>query len=824
LQTVWAVLLGIGQQVNQLSDFERQKMLEERDNAKAKHDAIELEYHNSQQQNAIAEYKKADTFNGNGSNNLYLLRKYITNFRAKESESKVLLFPLRDLATGDLLSVQTITDKLDNGSIVGSQKRFYTGVKLKLLPPYGLIINSFDLGLRANLNDLANEPIIYIVEGVATGCTVFEAVNCPVVCTFSANNIDAVSVAVKGHCPNAKIIVASDYTTEAGNDNVGLKKAVLSAKKIGGFVVKSTGINGSDFNDDYQNYGMTGGSFDPEKGLFAVRDSIRQQLDNEALPVVTMTANNVSISLNHDAPIQIMVVCENQVSYDLARKMITNKQHIHRERMAGMLATKAQIKTIPLVFKKERIDCPVIWVAFGSNQAWIDCAVNVGMIAFNDVDLLSTGIKSGFKQVASFVNTTVKDCLNELLPTGINAPMVTIKPIFDDVTARRSIPSNTLENWYQLLEWEGVNLRYNVMSRDIEIRSNFGGGKVFGSDLKNSSDIAQIASAGERYELQAKTMLPQYMLTLSSDYAFHPVKDWIERKPWDKVSRLFDFVNVTLITDDKKINHDFKTKLVIKWMLGALQAIIEDKPKPQHGVLVLQGLQGLGKTAWIRALCPLENAVKDGMMLNPANVDSVRESTRSWITELGELDGTFKKSDIANLKAFLTKSHDSYRLPYHVATEDYPRRTAFIASVNEEQYLIDATGNRRFWTIPVDSIDYDHSFDMQQVWAEVYELYKTGGIFWLEKDDIDTLNGHNADFEAINPYEEIIRSSFYFDQTDKFSKLMTATDICIRCGYDSPNKATATAFGKALSRLRIGQQRKMINGDRQRFWVMPEPK
>jgi putative DNA primase/helicase len=72
----------------------------------------------------------------------------------------------------------------------------------------------------------------------------------------------------------------------------------------------------------------------------------------------------------------------------------------------------------------------------------------------------------------------------------------------------------------------------------------------------------------------------------------------------------------------------------------------------------------------------------EGQTLNPAEKDSVLTAVSHWIVELGELDATFKKADIAQLKAFVTKTSDKVRRPYALKDSSFPRRTVFAGTVN----------------------------------------------------------------------------------------------------------------------------------------------
>ena len=131
-----------------------------------------------------------------------------------------------------------------------------------------------------------------------------------------------------------------------------------------------------------------------------------------------------------------------------------------------------------------------------------------------------------------------------------------------------------------------------------------------------------------------------------------------------------------------------------------------------------------------------------------------------WIVELGELDATFKQSDISQLKAFITQDSDTIRRPYARKESTYARRTVLFGSVNPKDYLKDPTGNRRFWTVRCTDIDYDYRVDMQQVWAEFKALFDKGETWYLNQDEIVALNAHNEDFSTVDPVEERIRHLF----------------------------------------------------------------
>jgi hypothetical protein len=110
--------------------------------------------------------------------------------------------------------------------------------------------------------------------------------------------------------------------------------------------------------------------------------------------------------------------------------------------------------------------------------------------------------------------------------------------------------------------------------------------------------------------------------------------------------------------------------------------------------------------------------------------DSEIEAICYWICELGELDSTFRQSDISKLKAFTSKTDDVIRLPYERKPNKYPRRTSFVGSVNPVEFLVDQTGNRRYLVLGIESLSWQHNIDLQQFWAEIFHYYKAGEQWW----------------------------------------------------------------------------------------------
>lgn len=372
-------------------------------------------------------------------------------------------------------------------------------------------------------------------------------------------------------------------------------------------------------------------------------------------------------------------------------------------------------------------------------------------------------------------------------------------------------PLQTIENLAEIVRRLNITVRYNVITKEEEIIVP---GARYSVDNQANSSFAYIESWCDRFGFPTGKL--QSFLTHIADLnQFNPIMQWIESTPWDSHPRLNQFADTI-----KSTNDELKRILLRRWMLSAVAAVASSQGVSAHGVLVLQGNQYVGKTKWFKSLVPpsMQQYIQDGLMLDPKDRDSKVACLSNWLVELGELDATFRKADIANLKAFITQQNDTLRRAYARKESHYARRTVFFASVNPKEYLHDPTGNRRFWTIEALEIDHSHSIDMQQVWAEVYEAYRQGESWFLKPEEMVMLNEHNSDFETIDPIEEAIRSKFDWSRPGQGLSL-TSTEILYEIGIDKPNKGQVNACSQIVTKVTGEKSRKTTKG--RRVWEMP---
>jgi predicted P-loop ATPase len=364
----------------------------------------------------------------------------------------------------------------------------------------------------------------------------------------------------------------------------------------------------------------------------------------------------------------------------------------------------------------------------------------------------------------------------------------------------------TIANLEHLLKSYNIIVKYNVIRKKLYIVIP---GSSSTPDNTDNVAMARIISLANLNGLPT-SQLQSFIEVIGDKNKNNPVADWISSKPWDGVDRLLPLY--ATLTPRPDFPEDLKNTLLHRWLLSAVAAVFKPSGFKNRGVLTLQGPQSIGKTSWISKLVPdeilREGVIKLDHHLDAGNKDSIITAVCHWIVEIGELDSSFKK-DIARLKGFLTSDRDKVRRPYGRTDSEYPRRTVFCATVNEDNFLVDATGNSRWWTIPVIAIDYKHEINMQQVFAQLKTHFDIGTKWWLTPEEEAKLELHNKKHRAVSVIRERILDALDLERANEIGlSAKTATQVLQSLEIKSPTNAQSKEAASVLREL-LGESKRI---------------
>lgn len=373
--------------------------------------------------------------------------------------------------------------------------------------------------------------------------------------------------------------------------------------------------------------------------------------------------------------------------------------------------------------------------------------------------------------------------------------------------------TSTLPNFETLVNAYGIKIRYNVISKEIEAILSWS----TQTDLNYVS--AEITSQCNMNGFP-KGDVANYIYAVAMKNEYNPIVRWINSKAWDGKDRFQEVLDCIGV---EKGYEEAKRVYLKRWCYSAVGMLDNDGSKGYEGVLVFQGEQGLGKTMWVEKLIGnMSQYFIDGLQIDPHSKDSVATAVSHWIVEVGELDATFKKAEIAALKAFFTSKKDRFRRPFDRYDSTYPRTTVFFASVNPDVFLKDPTGNRRYWCLNVKSLTTPKDYDAQQYWAQINVMMQEEGNkenthkWYLTKDEQLLRDSLNGGFSESNPIEEAIERKFPLTG-DLY--LLTSTDVALILQLPQ-SQANTSKIGAVLKEM-YGEPKRT---SRARYYKMPLPR
>ncbi len=203
----------------------------------------------------------------------------------------------------------------------------------------------------------------------------------------------------------------------------------------------------------------------------------------------------------------------------------------------------------------------------------------------------------------------------------------------------------------------------------------------------------------------------------------HPVCEYLESLRWDGTKRLPDL----FMDYCGAVGTSYVRAVGPMFMISAVARVMEPGCKVDF-MVVLEGDQGLGKSQFVRELFGAGWFAE--AMESPAHKDFYQTLQGRWAIEISEMQ-SFSKADINKVKQAVTTQVDVYRPSYGRYTRSFPRQCIFVGTTNDDEYLRDPTGARRFLPIRCTDVNIELLRSMRdQLWAEALARYRGKEPWW----------------------------------------------------------------------------------------------
>ena len=327
--------------------------------------------------------------------------------------------------------------------------------------------------------------------------------------------------------------------------------------------------------------------------------------------------------------------------------------------------------------------------------------------------------------------------------------------------------ANSIQNCKTALECDPVlknSIRKNLLTGQTDLVNpvywHRSGNMLTDTDQKNIELRLENC-----YHLTSEKKIAKAVSIVANENQYHPVRDYLSGLVWDGMPRIRFALHHFLGADVS----DFNEECLRVFMLGAAHRAFQPGCKFEL-MLCLVGGQGAGKSSFFRLLAVRDEWFSDDLKkLDDENV--YRKLQGHWIIEMSEMIATASARSIEEIKAFISRQKETYKIPYEVHPEDRPRQCVFAGTTNRLDFLPrDRTGNRRFLPIPVNpELAEAHPLSdeaaarkyIDQMWAEIMTLYRSGDFtLRLSAESEKTLCANQKDFVQEDVWAGMIYAYF----------------------------------------------------------------
>lgn len=376
---------------------------------------------------------------------------------------------------------------------------------------------------------------------------------------------------------------------------------------------------------------------------------------------------------------------------------------------------------------------------------------------------------------------------------------------FNENDKRTKMESMLIALWAK--DYQGaVSIRYNELTMEVEI-----------SDLPHPRypwSIWLLEKFGwEVSEAKAEKLI----LAIALKNNYHPVKEYLDRLLKD------DSIEPLAINDLSSRYFGTAKKIydvmMRKFLIGAVARAVSPGCSVDN-MLILEGKQGIGKTFFLETLCGTDWFKTSNFV--STNKDELLVLHSAWFLEWGEINTNTSKKQVEWIKNFISINNDVFRIPYGKTAQTHPRRSVLVGTTNNGDILSDATGNRRFWIIPVESEKIDIKLlktERDRIWKRAYQDYLHGFSWKLSENEAKLNERNNQDYLLVDPFVEVIENYLENRKGDTPITNFELLSQALQLDNSKMTRSYQMQISSAMKQLGYQQERKRINGKLARIWL-----
>ncbi len=309
-----------------------------------------------------------------------------------------------------------------------------------------------------------------------------------------------------------------------------------------------------------------------------------------------------------------------------------------------------------------------------------------------------------------------------------------------------------------------------------------------------------------KYGREFSTSTVKEAITLAARAnCFNPVQDYLRALKWDGTPRL----DTLLINHAGADDTPYTRAVTANTFIGAVARGFEPGCK-MDTTLVLEGRQGGLKSTFIKTLVPRSSWFSD-TDLPIGSKDAFQQIQGKWLYEITEMSSV-SRANKNTLKGFLTASSDNFRPPYASRNQDYLRRNIFIGTSNDDEYLNDESGGRRFWPLKVKTFDIESITAIRdQLWAEAVTRYFNGEKYYMEGKLEEQARVEQSTRYRADAWENTIENWLTTEKLTKVTSTMICNDV-LGINLSGIDRKIQSRIAAILKRLKWEKKTVRIDG------------